>query len=244
MTTEVVLISGGSQGIGRAIVSVMARRGAVTIFLGRNREKGERVAEEVREETQNPAVFFMEVDVSSFQEAEAAVKRVLEEHHKIDVLVNNAGITCDNLLLRMTEEDWDVVLDTNLKSCFNLAKPVIRSMLKERKGSIVNISSVVGITGNPGQLNYAASKAGMIGLTKALAKEVARKNVTVNCIAPGFIETAMTEELNEAQKKAALEQIPLGRFGKPEEIAEAVQFLATSKYITGQVLVVDGGMIM
>jgi len=241
---QVVLISGGSQGIGKAIATVFAKQGSATVFLGKDSVKGKRIAEEIAQETGNSFVEFISADVSSFQEAESAVKKVLDKYQKVDVLVNNAGITRDNLVLRLTEEDWDTVLDTNLKSCFNLVKPVIRSMLKMKKGSIVNISSVIGLCGNSGQMNYAASKAGMIGLTKALAKEVARKNITVNCVAPGFIETPMTDRLSEEQRQAALEQVPLNRFGKPEEIAEAVRFLVSARYITGQVLVVDGGMIM
>lgn len=241
---QVVLISGGSQGIGKAVTKAFAAGGSTVIFLGRDEEKGKRAEQEMIKETGSELIKFLKADVSSFQEADVSVKKVLDEYGKVDVLVNNAGITKDNLILRLTEEDWDAVIDTNLKSCFNLIKPAIRSMLRMRGGSIVNISSVVGIGGNAGQVNYAASKSGMIGLTKSLAKEVARKNVTVNCVAPGFIETAMTDGLDEEQRQKVLLQIPLHRFGKPQEVADAVLFLASARYITGQVLVVDGGMIM
>jgi 3-oxoacyl-[acyl-carrier protein] reductase len=186
------------------------------------------------------------VDVTDTDLVQKAIDETASIFGRIDILVNNAGITRDRLLLRMTEEDWDLVIKVNLKGCFNTIKAVARIMAKQREGKIINISSVVGVIGNAGQANYAASKAGLIGLTKSIAKELAGRNVTVNAVAPGFVETEMTHHLNEEQKKAFLDVIPLKRPSKPEEIAGVVTFLASDKanYITGQVLVVDGGMVM
>jgi 3-oxoacyl-[acyl-carrier protein] reductase len=184
------------------------------------------------------------VDVASKSSVEEGVQSVLADFTTIDVLVNNAGITRDGLLMKMTEADWDQVLATNLKSLYNTCQTLVRSMIKARSGSIINISSVVGLTGNAGQTNYAAAKAGVIGFSKALAQEVASRGVTVNCIAPGFIQTPMTDVLTEGQKESILKKIPMGKLGECKDIAEAAVFLARTRYITGQVLVVDGGMVM
>lgn len=186
----------------------------------------------------------IQADSARFEDAQRVVDEVLKNFGKIDILINNAGITRDNLLLRMSESDWDDVIETNLKGVFNFTKAVIKHMISQRYGKIINIASVVGLIGNPGQANYAASKAGIIGFTKALAKEVASRNIQVNVVAPGYVETEMTEKLNEEQKKRLFEMIPAKRIAKPEEIAYVVKFLASSEsdYITGQVIVVDGGL--
>ena len=188
----------------------------------------------------------IKADVTSVQDVNAMVKEVLDKYERIDILVNNAGITRDSLLVRMKEEDWDSVLDTNLKGVFNCTKGVARHMMRARQGSIINISSVIGITGNVGQSNYAAAKAGIIGFSKSMAKELAPRGIRVNAIAPGFIDTDMTAVLNDKIKQSILSNIPLNRYGKPEEIAQVVAFLASeqSSYITGQVINVDGGMII
>ncbi len=209
-------------------------------FFGRNEERGKEIAKE------NANCEFYQVDVSNAQQVNDSIGEVLKKWGKVDILVNNAGITRDNLLLKMTEEDWDNIMAINVKSCYNLSKAVVRSMMKARRGKIINMSSVVGLTGNAGQANYAASKAAVIGFTKALAKELASRNICINCIAPGYIETAMTAEMTEAQTEALLNSIPMGRIGKPEDIANMALFLSSSEsdYITGQVFTVDGGMVM
>jgi 3-oxoacyl-[acyl-carrier protein] reductase len=215
------------------------------VFVYRSSENAAREIEE-KYSSLGMKVVGIKADVSSTEEATEAVKRAEEFLGGIDVLVNNAGITKDNLLLRMSPEEFDAVVDANLKSVFNFTKAVLRTMLRERAGSIINITSIVGLIGNAGQSNYAASKAGIIGFTKSIAKEIASRNIRVNAVAPGFIQTDMTEVLTEEQKSALLNSIPLGRMGTPEDIAKVVKFLASddSAYITGQVITVDGGMVM
>jgi 3-oxoacyl-[acyl-carrier protein] reductase len=242
---KTALVTGGTSGIGQQIVKTLVLSGAHVIFMGTSQEKAQAVLQEcqmlLRE---NQKVHFEKVDVSNFSEVQESVNRLYQTFENIDILVNCAGITRDRLLLKMTEQDWDEVLSVNLKSAFNLSKAVIRSMMKSRYGKIINISSVVGLTGNPGQVNYSASKSGMIGFTQSLAKELASRNICVNCVAPGFIATKMTDELSDEQKQALLGRIPLARFGKSEEIANLVLFLSSSlsDYITGEVIAVDGGM--
>lgn len=242
---KVAVVTGGNAGIGREIALKLAAEGARVAIIGTNKEKGQKVLEEIRACSSQPSEFYA-VDVSQTATVDACLKNILETFGSVDILINNAGVTADQLLMKMTEQEWDRVLDINLKSCYNTCHALIRPMMKARKGKIINVSSVVGITGNAGQVNYAASKAGMIGFTKALAKEVASKGICVNCIAPGFIDTSMTEVLSEAQKESILKGIPLGRLGLPVEIANAVWFLASplSDYMTGQVIAVDGGMVM
>ena len=240
-----VLVTGSSRGLGRAVALELGRRGyAVAVHYVRSAEPAERVAEEVREAGGRAAVFC--ADVSQPDACQDLVKAVVKELGGLDVLVNNAGITKDGLALRMKEADWKNVIDTNLSSAFYLSKAALRGMLSQKWGRIVNVASVVGVAGNAGQANYVAAKAGLIGLTKALAKEYAAKGVTVNAVAPGFITSDMTEGLPEELKKRYLEQIPTGRFGTPEEVASAVAFLAGegAAYVNGQTLTVDGGMVM
>lgn len=240
------LITGGTSGIGLAIAKKFAQEGAKIALFGTNREKGEAALKEIIELVPESEILFYPVDVAKTDLVEERIKEVLAQFGGLDILVNNAGITRDQLLMKMSEEEWDLVLDTNAKSCFNTCRAVARSMLKAKRGKIVNISSVIGLIGNPGQVNYAASKGAIIAMTKAMALELASRNIQVNCIAPGFIETKMTDTLTEAQRQSILSRIPLGRMGRPEEIAEVVLFLASSlsDYMTGQVLTVDGGMVM
>lgn len=239
------IVTGGTAGIGKAIALKFAEAGADVAIFGTNAERGQKVVDEIHAATGRD-VLFVAVDVSSTQKAQEAVDQVIERFGKIDILVNNAGITKDGLLLRMSEDDWDRVIDVNLKSVYNMSKAVIRVMMKAKQGKIINISSVIGLTGNAGQVNYAASKSGIIGVTKSLAKELASRNIFVNCIAPGFIETSMTDVLQDQVKKEVLKAIPMRRIGRPEEIAHVALFLASegANYITGQVLPVDGGMTM
>lgn len=234
-TGQTVVVTGGTAGIGREIALDFAKAGAHVYIGGRSEEKGREVVSHFPKN-----ITFIPVNVADQKSVDTFVQQI----DTIDILVNNAGIVRDQLLMKMTTDEWDAVLDTNLKSCFFLCHAFIRPMIKARKGRIINISSVVGLMGNAGQTNYAASKAGMIGFTKSLAKEVAGKGITVNCIAPGFIETNMTNRLSDRQKDTVLQRIPKGRMGKPEEISAAALFLASSDYITGQVLTVDGGMTM
>lgn len=240
---QVAVVTGGSRGIGRAIAVTLAKAGAdVVIFYAGNQTAAEETVSLIHETGQKGLA--MKVDVSDAEQVNSSIKEVLQSFGKIDILVNNAGITKDNLLMRMKEEDFDEVINTNLKGVFLCTKAVTRPMMKQRRGRIINISSVVGITGNPGQANYVASKAGVIGFTKTCAKELASRNITVNAVAPGFIATDMTAQLSDEVQKAILAQIPLGKMGKPEDIAEAVKFLASdaASYITGQTIQVNGGM--
>ena len=241
---RIALVTGASRGIGAAIAFSLAMAGAkVGVNYNISRESAEKVIEKI---TQGGGeAFLVEGDVSEEASAEAAVKQVIEQCGQIDILVNNAGINRDRLLVRMKIEDWDEVLNVNLRGTFLCSKLVMPQMIKQRKGRIVNISSVVGLSGNPGQANYAAAKAGLIGFTKAVAREVASRNVTVNAVAPGFISTGMVEELTEDTQKQILDKIPMGRFGSADDVSQAVLFLCGpgASYITGQVITIDGGLI-
>ncbi len=241
-----VIITGGSRGIGRAVALRFAQEKPRIILL--HYDADDSAARETLEKAtlQGADVESFKVDVSSYKEVEGLFKDILARFQKVDVLINNAGITKDALLMRMTEEEWDAVLQVNLKSVFNCTQVVIRSMVKQRGGRIVNVSSVVGQIGNPGQANYAASKAGIMGFTKTVAREVAARGITVNAVAPGFINTEMTAHLPEKVKTYFLQQIPVGRMGEPEEVAEVVYWLCSdaARYVTGQVIHVDGGLAM
>jgi 3-oxoacyl-[acyl-carrier protein] reductase len=242
------LITGGTAGIGKEIALAYAKQGASVAICGTNSERAAQTVSELKSLQITPEQRFemLIIDISEKRAVDEAIQRLMALWGSIDILVNNAGITRDGLLMKMSEEDWDLVIDTNLKSVFNTCQALVRPMIKARKGKIINISSVVGLTGNAGQANYAASKSGMIGLTKSLAQELATRNICVNCIAPGFIETRMTDVLTDAQKEGILKKIPMGRMGRPADIADAAVFLASSlsDYVTGQVLTVDGGMVM
>ena len=245
LTDKTALVTGGSRGIGEAIALRLAREGAnVALCASQSTEAAEVVAEKIR--AQGREAIARQTDVSNAEAVDVLVKTVLDAWGKIDVLVNNAGVTRDNLLMRMKEDEWDAVLGVNLKGAYQCIKAVVRPMMKARTGRIINISSVVGLTGNAGQVNYAASKSGLIGLTKSVARELASRNITVNAVAPGFIPTDMTDKINATMREQLFAQIPLGKLGSPEDIAAAVTFLASddAAYITGQVLVVDGGMAM
>lgn len=242
---KTAIVTGASGGIGKAIAIALAKEGAsVAVHFHGNEEKALLVKKEIEEAGGKAEVF--RANVADFEECNALVKAAAKTFGSIDILVNNAGITRDGLLMKMSEEDFDRVIDTNLKGAFHTIRFAARQMLKQRSGRIINMASVVGVTGNAGQANYAASKAGVIGLTKATARELASRGITVNAVAPGFIETDMTAVLPEKVKEASVSQIPLGKFGSPEQVASAVAFLASSDaaYITGQVLHVDGGMVM
>ena len=242
---KVAVVTGASRGIGRQIAISMAKEGAVVIVnYNGSAAKAEEVVKEITEAGgQAEAV---QCNVSDYSAAEAFLKDIISRYKRIDILVNNAGITRDNLILRLTEQDFDAVLDTNLKSAFLCCKEAARRMVRQRYGRIVNLSSVVALRGNAGQTNYAASKAGVVGMTKSLAKELASRGVTVNAVAPGFIETDMTAAMPQAAKDAMMPTIPMQRLGAPEDVAKAVAFLASDEaaYVTGQVLAVDGGMAM
>jgi len=242
---NVAIVTGGGRGIGRAIATELAREGAhVAIFDKAFPADFEAFAEGLRQTGRKVKAW--QVDITNTLATEKACDEVASEFGHIDILVNNAGITRDRILPRMSEEDWDLVLSVNLKGAFNTMRVVARTMMRQRRGRIINIGSVVGLMGNAGQANYSASKAGLMGLTKTAAKELASRNVTVNCVAPGFVETDMTAALQEEQRKAMLSLVPLKRVSQPEEIAGVVAFLASEKaaYITGQVIAVDGGMTM
>ncbi|AFS78640.1 3-oxoacyl-[acyl-carrier-protein] reductase FabG [Gottschalkia acidurici 9a] len=239
---KVALVTGGSRGIGKAVALKLASLGADIAIVDIN--TSEQVVEEI--EKLGRKAISLKADVSKMEETNEVVSEVLKEFGKVDILVNNAGITRDNLLMKMSEEDWDSVMNINLKGSFNMTKSLIRPMLKQKICSIINMASVVGVAGNAGQCNYSASKAGLIGFTKSLAKEVAKKNIRVNAVAPGFIKSDMTDKLDDKIIEGYLANIPLGRLGDIEDIADTVAFLASdmSKYITGQVLVVDGGLFI
>jgi len=235
---RVAIVTGGSRGIGRAIVQALAREGAKVAFTyAQNKAMADEIAN-------GDTVVGFQTDATDFNQAKEFVKQVKEKWGAVDMLVNNAGITRDKLAAMMSEKDWDDVLDTNLKGVFNVTKPIVGLMIRQRRGAILNITSISGIVGMPGQVNYSASKAGVIGFTKALAKELAKAQIRVNALAPGFVETDMTAVLNDEYKAKALQQVPLGRFAKAEDVAEVALFLLSDKagYITGQVLQVDGGL--
>lgn len=248
LKNKYAVVTGGTAGIGKEIALAFAKQGASVAIFGTNEERGHQVVQAMKEckIDESQKFLFFQVDVSDKAAVDIHIENLLSSWGACDILVNNAGITKDALLLRMKESDFDDVIRVNLKSVFNFSQGVLRSMVKARTGKIINIASVVGIIGNPGQVNYAASKAGMIGFTKSLALEVASRNICVNCIAPGFIKTQMTDKLTDAQKEALLQKIPLGRLGEANAIADAAVFFAShlSDYITGQVLAVDGGMIV
>lgn len=242
---KIVLVTGGTRGIGREIARVLAGLGSKVALTGTRSDQAEAVAAELAAET-GSEVMGLGVDVSLESSVDPAMEQIAGRWGRLDVLVNNAGITKDNLLVRMTSDEWSRVLQVNLQGVFNTTRRAVRTMMRQRSGSIVNISSVVGLTGNPGQSNYAASKAGLIGFTRSVAREYASKGVRANVVAPGFIETDMTKVLDETRKKQLLEKIPQGRLGTAADVAHAVAYLASdfSSYVTGQVLTVDGGMVM
>lgn len=241
---KISLVTGAAQGIGRAIALKLAEEGTDVVLIDVNKEKCEEVSKEIQSKGRKSWVY--KIDVSDYKRVEELFNSEIEKWGGINILVNNAGITRDNLLLRMKEEEWDDVIKINLKGVFNFCKAASKVMMKQKAGAIINISSIIGIIGNAGQVNYSASKAGVVGITKSLARELASRNIRVNAVAPGFIQTAMTDKLNEEQKQLMLGAIPLKRIGSPEEVANLVLFLACddSSYITGQVVNIDGGMVM
>jgi len=241
---KVALITGGARGIGKAIAFAYAKEGADIVVADVNLEEAEKTAKEI--EGLGRKALALTMDVTDYTKVEEAVNKILDKFAKIDILVNNAGITKDNLLLRMSQLEWDAVLNVNLKGTFNCIRAVSRVMIKQRSGKIVSIASIIGLIGNPGQANYSASKAGIIALTKTAAKELASRNINVNAVAPGFIQTDMTAKLSEELKQKMLANIPLSKLGSADDVAAVCLFLASedSSYITGQTIVVDGGMVM
>ncbi len=239
---QVVLVTGASRGIGKAIAVTFAKEGAIVIVVGRNKESTDKIRDEIISAGHRAESF--DCDVTDLKKVQEIVNKILDKYKTIDILINNAGITKDNLLLRMSESDWDDVMNVNLRGVFNCTKVVTKVMLRAKKGRIVNISSIIGITGNTGQSNYAASKAGVIGFTKSVAIEMASRGITVNAVAPGYIETDMTAQLKDAARDGILKNIPLRRLGKTDDISNVCLFLASEEasYITGQTIVVDGGM--
>jgi 3-oxoacyl-[acyl-carrier protein] reductase len=244
LENQIAVVTGAGRGIGRAIALKFAAEGADVVCISRTQENSEKVAGEVRALGRKAWAFA--VDVSEANAVNAAAEKILSEAGRVDILVNNAGITRDGLLMRMNDADWDVVLDTNLKGTFLVTKAFTRAFVKQRSGRIINVASIIGLIGNAGQANYAASKAGLIGFTQSVARELGSRGITVNALAPGFIETDMTAVLSAELKTELLKKIPLNSLGQPEDIAHAALFLASpaARYITGQVLTVDGGMVM
>lgn len=242
---QVAVVTGSGRGIGHAIALRFASEGARVAVVSRNESNAMRTAEEINAKYAGLAKAYA-VDVANHAAVSGLAEQILGDFSRVDVLVNNAGVTRDNLSMRLSEEDWDVVLDTNLKGTFNCIQAFERSMIRQRSGRIINIGSVAGLMGNAGQANYAASKAGLLGLSKTIARELASRGITCNVVAPGFIQTDMTEVLPEKVKQTVVTQIPMGSFGQPDDIASAVAFLASAeaRYITGQCLTVDGGMVM
>lgn len=244
LNNKVALITGGARGIGREIALLFAREGAYVVIGDLNLEEAEKTVIEI--ESLGKKAMFLSLNVTDYAKVEESVNKILDKTGKVDILINNAGITKDNLLLRMSEQDWDAVLNVNLKGTFNCTKAVSKLMIKQRGGKIINIASIIGIIGNAGQANYSASKAGIIALTKTTAKELASRNINVNAVAPGFIQTEMTAKLSEDLKQKMLASIPLNKLGSPRDVANVCLFLASDEadYITGQTVVVDGGMVM
>ena len=242
---QVAVVTGAGRGIGHAIAVRLANEGARVASVSRTEANAQKTAAEINESRQEAAKAYA-VDVADHAAVQKVGAQILEDFGRVDILVNNAGVTRDGLSMRLSLDDWDTVLNTNLKGAFNFAQALMRSMVKQRSGRIINISSVIGLIGNAGQANYAASKAGLIGLTKSLAREMASRGITVNAVAPGLIETDMTGVLPDGVRQAILRKIPLGKLGQPDDIAAAVAYLASAEaqYITGQVLTVDGGMVM
>ena len=241
---KVSIITGASKGIGKAIAKIFAQAGTHVVCVSRTKDDLNILKKEILNDGGSVSIY--SCDVSNFDEVEGLIRNTVEEFSKIDIIVNNAGITRDGLIMRMSDEDWNTVIDINLKGTFNAIKAVSRQMMKQRSGRIINISSVVGLKGNAGQANYAASKAGIIGLTKSSSKELASRGITVNCIAPGYIATDMTDQLTDKVKEEIINRIPLGYIGKTDNIAAAALFLASdeAEYITGQTISVDGGMVI
>ena len=244
LKNKVALITGGARGIGQAIAMTFAKEGADIVIADVNLEIAQKTASEI--EALGRKALALEMDVTNYEKVEEGINKILDKMGKVDILVNNAGITKDNLLMRMSQTDWDAVINVNLKGTFNCIRAVSRPMVKQRSGRIISIASIIGLMGNPGQANYAASKAGIIALTKTVAKELASRNINANAVAPGFIQTEMTAKLPEDLKKKMLEAIPLAKLGSPNDVANLCLFLASdeSSYITGQVITVDGGMVM
>jgi len=239
---QVVLVTGSTRGIGKATAEAFAAEGATAIIIGRNAELAKSVCDGITAQNQKADHYIG--DVSNTENIQEIVTKILDKYKRIDILINNAGITKDNLLLRMSERDWDDVMSINLRGAFICTKAVTKAMLKAKKGRIINVSSIIGLTGNAGQTNYAAAKAGMIGFTKSVAKELASRGITVNAVAPGYIQTEMTDQLKDAARDELLKRIPMARLGTTEDVANACLFLASQEadYITGQTIVIDGGM--